>query len=275
MIGEVNSPASDRAKALRKLHSASGRRKAGQFLVEGLQAVSVAMELGAVTELYVTEDCLQRDPRLQAFVRTHRRWWMCSTGALAAMAETDSPQGVVAVCDALPEPTVPLLPQSPGFSALMVQTREPGNAGTAIRTADAAGALGIGFTTESVDVLNGKAIRASVGSLFQIPVHTQVCVVDVIDEAKRSGVSVLATSGYADVSLDVLQDQAAVGDGPLLDRVLWLFGNEAAGLAPEVAALADYKVAIPLYGKVESLNLGTAVAVALYANARAQHHISR
>lgn len=274
MMGEVTSSSSDRAKTIKRLHSAAGRRKTGRFVVEGMQAVSAAIDQQLVRELYVTQECLDRESILAEFVDHHHRWWLCSPGALNSMAQTDSPQGVVATCDVLSTPDTTLFPQEQGFSVLMVETREPGNAGTAIRTADAAGAEAIGFSASSVDVMNGKAVRASVGSLFHIPVHCQLSVEETIRQAQEQGVAVLATSGYGDVDLDELQDAAEQGQGLLSGKVLWLFGNEAAGLPPEIEQLADARVAIPLYGKAESLNLGTAVAVALYANARAKRRLN-
>lgn len=274
MMGEVTSATSDRAKSIKKLHTTSGRRKAGRFVVEGIQAVSTALEQKLIRELYVTQECLDREPMLAAFVTSHHRWWLCTSAALNSMAETNSPQGVIATCDTLLTPETPLLPDDRGFSVLMVETREPGNAGTAIRTADAAGAHAIGFSSSSVDVMNGKAVRASVGSLFNLPVHCDVPVQETIDQAKQRGVTVLATSGYGDVGLDDLQDSAATGCGLLCGKVLWLFGNEAAGLSPEIEQMADARVAIPLYGKAESLNLATAVAVTLYASARAQRQLN-
>jgi TrmH family RNA methyltransferase len=154
------------------------------------------------------------------------------------------------------------VPDRARLLAILADARDPGNAGTAIRVADAAGADAIVLAGDSVDAYNDKTVRASVGSLFHLPVSLEVPVVEAISAAKAAGFTVVAADGAGEVDLFKARDLLA-------GRVAWLFGNEAWGLPDEVAALADHRVAIPILGRAESLNLATAAAVCLYASAAA------
>jgi TrmH family RNA methyltransferase len=121
------------------------------------------------------------------------------------------------------------------------------------------------LTGSSVDPYNGKAVRASVGSLFHLPLAVGAGTAEVVGALQAAGVGVLAADGAGELDLD-----DAVDDGLLTGPTAWLFGNEAWGLPDDVAALADHRVRIPIHGRAESLNLATAAAVCLYASARAQ-----
>jgi TrmH family RNA methyltransferase len=184
---------------------------------------------------------------------------------LASLAETVQPQGVVAVCRFVDVAFSDLLDPPPALLALCADVRDPGNAGTVIRCADAAGASGVVLTGSSVDPYNGKAVRASAGSLFHLPLAVESDTEQVVRDLQRRGVTVLAADGAGELDLD-----DAVDRGLLSRPTAWLFGNEAWGLPAEVAEVADRRVRIPIHGRAESLNLATAAAVCLYASARAQ-----
>jgi len=140
--------------------------------------------------------------------------------------------------------------------------RDPGNAGTVLRSSDAAGADGVIFAAASVDPYNSKCVRSSAGSLFHLPVVAGAPLGGAIAGLREAGLQVLAADGSATSFLDV-------PGGPDLSRpTAWLFGNEAWGLPDELLALADAVVAVPIYGQAESLNLAAAAAVCLYASAR-------
>lgn len=188
---------------------------------------------------------------------------LVSGEVLGVIAATVTPQGLVGVA---PMRHVPLDPAA-GWRLLVVlaAVRDPGNAGTVFRVADAAGADAVVFSTDSVDPYNGKCVRASAGSLFHLP-FTIDAPIDVTLPALRSaGVRVLAADGAGEVDLDEVAARGGL-DGP----TAWLFGNEAWGLPESARRLADETVRVPIYGRAESLNLATAAAVCLYASARAQ-----
>ncbi|HLY33255.1 MAG TPA: RNA methyltransferase, partial [Jatrophihabitantaceae bacterium] len=137
------------------------------------------------------------------------------------------------------------------------------NLGTIIRTADAAGADAV-LLAGGVDAYNGKAVRASAGSLFHLPV-VECDVTELLTAASAAGITTLATSAAAAADLD---DLGAAG--VLAQPTMWLFGSEAHGLPDGVLGAANQTVRIPMYGRAESLNLAAAVAVCLFASARAQ-----
>jgi len=163
------------------------------------------------------------------------------------------------------EPFTALLARRPRLLAVCVDVRDPGNAGTVIRCADAAGTGGVVLAGSTVDPYNGKAVRASVGSLFHVPLALEPGTADVVDALHAADTTVLAADGAGELDLD-----DAIDDGLLTRPTAWLFGNEAHGLPDEVAGRADHRVRIPIHGRAESLNLATAAAVCLYASARAQ-----
>ena len=185
-------------------------------------------------------------------------WTVVDDRALGSLSDSVTPAGVVAVCRFFDVQ----LPARPRLVAICADVRDPGNAGTVIRTSDAAGADGVVLAGSSVDAYNPKTVRASVGSLFHLPVVVEPDVAAAVAVARASGLTVLAADGDGETSLD--------DAGDLLGRcTAWLFGNEAWGLPPEVAALADHRIRIPIHGRAESLNLSTAAALCLYASASA------
>ena len=194
---------------------------------------------------------------------------------MAELAQTVTPQGVLAVCRFVDVPLADVAgPGHPGSGrsgrpvrlvVILANVRDPGNAGTVLRTADAAGADAVLFAGSSVDPYNSKCVRASAGSLFHLPVVTGTPVPEAVQALRAAGLRVLAADGGASRTLDDLQ-----ADGTLSGAAGWLFGNEAWGLPADVRALADDIVAVPIYGRAESLNLAAAAAVCLYSSARAQ-----
>ncbi len=198
-----------------------------------------------------------------------------STGtdrALAGLSETSHPQGLVARCRFIDVPLAQALHRQPRLAAVLVEGRDPGNAGTVLRVADAAGAAAVVFAGAAVDPYNGKAVRASAGSLFHLPVVRGATIEATVAAARSTGAQILAATGTPDAAhrfeLEDLDDLADAGT--LAAPTVWLFGNEAAGLAGDVSAVADHAVRVPIHGRAESLNLATAAAVCLYASARAQ-----
>lgn len=211
-----------------------------------------ALAADAVLELFATAEAIERHPELTGAASE------ISPKDAAGLSETVTPQGLVAVCR-LEQPTLPtLLAAGPRLLAVLVEPNEPGNVGTVVRTADAAGADAV-VLVGGVDPYNGKAVRASAGSLFHLPVVAGRV------EDLAAAITTLATTGSGDTTLEELLDNATL-TGP----VAWLFGNEARGLPDQVINQADYRVRVPIYGRAESLNLAATAAVCLYASALAQ-----
>lgn len=260
----VHSP---RLKAARRLNKRAFRQRERAFLAEGPQAVAEAFHCGAqVTDLFVTVPARTRHRDLVAAIAAagipvH----VVSGEVMDELAQTVTPQGLLAVCGFVDVPLAEVARAAPALVALLANVRDPGNAGTVLRTADAAGAHAVVFADASVDPYNGKCVRASAGSLFHLPVVAGTRLEEAVVTLREAGLRIVAADGRAGRSLDDPEVRARLA-GP----TAWMFGNEAWGLPPELVALADEPVAVPIYGRAESLNLAAAAAVCLYASARAQ-----
>ncbi|GAA4183588.1 RNA methyltransferase [Streptosporangium oxazolinicum] len=260
---ELTNIKSPRVKAARRLTKRAFRDRDRSFLAEGPQAVREALALdGVVMELFTTAEAELRHADVvgaatAAGVPVHR----ASGEVMAELAQTVTPQGLLAVCRFVHVPLDAAVVPGSTLVAVLAHVRDPGNAGTVLRTADAAGADSVVFTDASVDPYNGKCVRASAGSLFHLPVSTGVPVARAVEHLKGTGLRVLAADGAGEQTLD---------DVDLSGPTAWIFGNEAWGLPQEILKLADEVVRVPIYGRAESLNLATAAAVCLYASARSQ-----
>jgi len=260
---------SPRLKAARRLTKRAFRQRERAFLAEGPQAVAEAFRCGAkVSDLFVTAPARGRHQDLvaemaDAGVPVH----LVSGEVMDELAQTVTPQGLLAVCGFVDVPLAEITGSgsTPGLVALLANVRDPGNAGTVLRTADAAGAHAVVFADASVDPYNGKCVRASAGSLFHLPVVAGARLEDAVGALREAGLRIVAADGRAGRSLDDPGMQAR-----LAQPTAWMFGNEAWGLPPELVALADEPVAVPIYGRAESLNLAAAAAVCLYASANAR-----
>lgn len=259
-----------RLAAARGLTSPRVRREAGRFLAEGAQAVGEALRRpGLVVEIFATAAAIDRHPDLLA-VAAHGSVAEISERAAAGLSETVHPQGLVAVCRTVDIGLAEALGRGPRLVAVLVEANDPGNAGTILRTADAAGADAVLFAGGSVDLYNGKLIRATAGSLFHLDVVTGLDPAQAIAACRTAGLLTAATTGAAATDLDELVDR----DG-LAGPTAWIFGNEARGLPAELIELSELAVRVPIHGAAESLNLAAAAAVCLYSSARAHRRPSR
>lgn len=255
-------------RAARKLTRRPARTQHRLFLAEGVKAVSAALRVtGCVIEVFATAAASTTYADSQAEVRALGLPWRIATDdAVASLSGTVTPQGVVAVCRFLDVPLESVVGPAPEAGhrvvAVCADVRDPGNAGTMIRTADAAGATAVILTGNSVDLYNDKVVRATAGSLFHLPIALTDDPAETVRALQAQGYAVLAADGSGEVDLF-----EATQRGLLDGQVAWLFGNEAWGLPGELAALADHRVSVPMLGKAESLNLATAGAVCLYASA--------
>jgi RNA methyltransferase, TrmH family len=257
--GRLFTSRTPRVVAARRLQRRRDRDQTGRFLAEGPQAVREALSAGAVQELFATDTALSRHADLAALAPSVSP---VTDDALAALAETVHPQGLVAVCSQVDVPLTAVLDRT--LIVVAADIRDPGNAGTVLRTADAAGAGAVIFAGDAVDPYNGKCVRASAGSLFHVDVVRARDALAVVDALRGAGRHVLAATGRGDDDLDDLLDR-----GMLTQPTAWLFGSEAHGLSSPLLAAADRRVRVPIYGGAESLNLAAAAAVCLYASARA------
>jgi TrmH family RNA methyltransferase len=252
----LTSPRNPKVAAATKLKKRSSREGERRFLVEGAQGVAEALGgRGRLLELFVTEDA---DGALGARARAAGvEVQTVADDVMRRLTSTVTPQGLVGIAPFVDVALADL--PSAGCIAILHEVRDPGNAGTVLRSADASGAAGIVFTETSVDVYNPKTVRASAGSLFHLPVVREVATANAVQMLRDRGFRVLAMA--ADGTQDLYRTDLS---GPMA----FVFGNEAHGLPDNVVALADVSVRVPQAGRAESLNLAAAATVCLFERAR-------
>ncbi|MCX8528588.1 MAG: RNA methyltransferase [Rhodoluna sp.] len=262
----LNDPKANKVRGVAKLTKKDARSTTGLFLLEGPQGLKEALDRPKlIVELYATEEAVERYPELVERAKAARiEVQLVTEPVLKALSDTTSPQGVVAVCQQLDVSLDAVIASKPRLVALLSNIRDPGNAGTVLRAADAAGADAVIFTNNSVDVYNPKVVRSTTGSLFHLPLVIDADLESTIDALKAAGLQVFAANGGGD-------DLPTLGSEALAKPTAWVFGNEAWGFEPETLKLVDRQVGVPIYGAAESLNLATAASICLYASAFAQN----
>jgi TrmH family RNA methyltransferase len=252
----ITSVRNARVAAALRLHKRTFRDADRAFLVEGAQAAGEALrERGALRTLF------HADPLHPLVARAEEggvELVHVSREVMAKLTGTVTPQGLVGVAPFV-DVGVDQLPDAPACVAVLHAVRDPGNAGTVLRSADAAGADAVVFSSASVDVYNAKTVRASAGSLFHLPIVRGAGTDEAVAALRARGMRVLAMDARGEA--DLLQQDLA-------EPVAFLFGNEAWGLPEEVARLADATVRVPIAGRAESLNLAAAATVCLFEWAR-------
>jgi TrmH family RNA methyltransferase len=260
---------SDRVRSVRALSRRAARGRAGLFLAEGPQAVRevVAHRPDLVQDLYfeALSGTAPAGVRQATLLDEARGAGLSlrevSHEVLVTMSDALVPQGVLAVCRPIHVHLDAVLDARPRLLVILTNVRDPGNAGTVIRGADAAGADGVLLSDSSVDVYNPKVVRSSVGSLFHLPIVTGVPIGTLLDRVRAAGLALLAADGSGSTLLD---------EADLTRSHAWVMGNEAWGLEPDVRAACEAVVRVPIYGKAESLNLAMAATLCLYQSASVQ-----
>lgn len=256
----IESPRHPRIREASRLQQRTARSETGLFLCEGPNALREVQDAGAVVEVFATEDFVARHSDLAAAAGSSLT--LVGGRALAAIAGTVRPQGVVAVARQRPVALEAAFQGEPRLVALLHEIQDPGNLGTIVRVADAAGADAVVLGAGSVDPYNPKVVRATTGSLLHVPHAVGAQVDAAVAAARAAGMQVLAA--------DVRGADLTGDDVDLARPTAWLFGNEARGLDASTLSLADRAVRVPIYGRAESMNLATAASVCLYASAFAQ-----
>ena len=303
MITATSNP---HVKYARRLHRRRMREKEGRCLLEGVRLVADAAEAGASFVLGFWEETMLRVPGGEALLgRLMERpplggFFEVHPHVMAALADTEAPQGIVVVAQRpAPNPRSLLGEAAPATLAILDNVRDPGNVGTVIRSADASGAAGVIFLPGTADPFGSKALRASMGSTFHIPVVAAEQAVlaykselgdlgrrneraepvddgaagDDEDYLPRTETAahlprLLAQLGYRVFVADA-SAEASHWDAPLGGKVAIVLGSEAEGPDPVLWAGAD-RISIPMLGPAESLNVAMAAAVLLYEAARAR-----
>ncbi|MET3511800.1 MULTISPECIES: TrmH family RNA methyltransferase [Plantibacter] len=264
----LDNPRSPRVRSVAKLAKRPARQETGLFLLEGPQAVSEALQFrpDLILELYATPTALERYTDIGAAATdAGLEVEFVTEQVLESMADTVTPQGFIAVAQQFPTSIKDIFAGEPQLVVILEEVRDPGNLGTIIRAADAAGADAVVLSGRTVDLYNPKVVRSTTGSLFHLPVAVGVELPAVLERARAAGLQTLA----ADIKGEDLL--VARSEGVLAKPTAWVFGNEARGLTDEHLELVDRAVTVPIYGRAESMNLATAASVCVFESAFAQH----
>lgn len=261
-MNRIQSPSNPEIKQIAALHRTKERNAAGLFLIEGphLLQEALASDLVKIERIYVTERYAQTSEGLQCLQRAAQRaitLTELSEQAFSKAAETETPQGVLAVA-ALPNVGLDDLPANQ-IVLFLDRVQDPGNVGTMIRTAAAAGAGGVIVADGGSDPFSGKVVRASQGAIFTLPVAARIPSAKVVEWAARKRLPIICTSPHAG---EVYYETNLSGAG------LLVLGHESQGISSEMTNAADKLVRIPIIGRAESLNVAIAAAVLLFEAAR-------
>ena len=259
MSRAITSLTNPTVKAVRALHLRKDREETGQFLAEGLKIVTEAVELGRAPSILLYGAEAAAHPLLRrALAATEAAGGEAievSRDILAKISRRDNPQTVLAVFEQAFAPLEGLATRSAPCWVALEAVRDPGNLGTLVRTADAAGCGGVILVGDCCDPYSVEAVRATMGSIFAVKI-AKASAAQFIAWRERWPGSVVGTL------LTATTDFRAAAYTP---PTLILMGNEQAGLTPQLAALCDVTVKIPMRGRADSLNLAVATGVMIYA----------
>jgi TrmH family RNA methyltransferase len=228
------------------------RDKTGLFVLEGERLVSEITDINQIEYVIVSESYKGQYPSTNKICLT-------SDSLFAKLSETVNPQGIVAVCHKFKYNTEDAFNSKNPLFVILENVQDPGNLGTIIRTADAAGFDGVFLSKGTVDLYNPKVVRSTMGSIFHLPIYTGIDVAEIITQCKRHNVQTLAAHlGGVNMPYDIA----------LTRPTAILIGNEGAGLTPETATMADELVRIPMPGKAESMNASIAAGILIYEAVR-------
>ena len=258
-LRRVASRQNARVKELRRAFHEAAPTEKGEVAIEGMHLLEEAIRAGLkLSSVFVSESATERARKLLPQLSAHTETLLLPDEIFASAVPTETPQGIAALVKvksfALDDALVP----APALLVIAAGLQDPGNLGTIVRSAEAFGGTGLLLAERTVSSWNWKAVRASAGSMFRLPV-VKVTLAEALAEVKRRGLRVLATSSHKGTQ---------IGECDLRGSVAIIIGNEGAGLPKDVLAQADEAVCIPQSPKVESLNAGIATSIILYEASR-------
>lgn len=237
------------------------RELRSEFLVEGAHGVEEVIAANLAKQIFVTKEfALANNVLMSKAANARISIFETDPIAIEKLSETLSPQGIVAVAAYVAKDLEKEDLSTSNFVVVLSNVREPGNAGSIIRVADAAGADLVIFAGTCVDPHNGKVVRSSAGSIFNVKVRQADDVAETLRALTQTNHNIYIADGNAQMSWS---------DIDLKNPVAWVLGNEAWGVSNEDAPVGQ-RVAIPIYGKAESLNVATAAALCLYETAKSR-----
>ncbi len=242
-------------KIIRSLQRKKGRMEKGLYFIEGVRIVKEAIRYqeSAIQAIVASDSFAQKNEAfLRALVESGKTIYTAKESLFQELCDTEAPQGIGAVL-AMPENT-DIDFANAKFLLILDGVSEPGNLGTIIRTAEAAGVDGVILMKGCADLYNPKVVRSTMGSLFRVPCMYGVDL-ELVHEIKNQGFSLIATA---------LKNSIPVGDATVQGKCAIIIGSEASGVSEKILKLSDVCVHIPMEGEVESLNAGVAAGICMY-----------
>ncbi len=235
------------------------RQQQGMFLAEGLRTAEEAVAVGRAEKIFYTP---AEDERTRAVLEQaaagNAELYCVSENVMKKIADTKTPQGIAAVCRIKNTPLEELLAGG-GLLLVLDRVGDPGNIGTMLRTADAAGIGGVVLLKGCADIYSPKTVRSSMGSLFHVPVCDGISEEEFVREARQAGYNILVTA---------LDGADSLYEADLGGRVAFVMGNEAGGVTETLLRQADRRVYIPMRGRAESLNVAMAAGIVMFETLR-------
>lgn len=255
MIETIVSKDNKLIKEIKKLKEKKYRNAYNKFIVEGFRFVGEALESTfRVPYLFFSDKAEEKFESFQSKIGSNTQVFKVSEAILNSIINTENPQGIAAVV----ENKKFNINYDNGFYVLADKVQDPGNMGTIIRTANAAGANGIILTKGTVDIYNDKTLRATMGSIFKMPIIIDN-EFDNILKLKENGFNLVVSS---------LETDNNFYDIDMKKKAIIAVGNEGNGVSEEIYKLADEKVKIPMPGSAESLNVAIAAAIMMFEAVR-------
>jgi len=258
-LRHVDSRQNARVKELRRAFADAAPNEQGEVAIEGMHLVEEAIRSGLrLSTVFFSELARERVHKLMPQLSSHTETLLLPDAVFASAVPSETPQGVAALVPVKAASLENILKASPALLVITAGLQDPGNLGTIARSGEAFGVTGLLMGERTVSSWSWKAVRASAGSLFRLPI-TKIELATALPEIKSRGVRVLATSSHKGKSIH---------DVDLRGSVAFLIGSEGAGVPKDVLAQVDEIVAIPQSSRVESLNAGIAASILLYEAAR-------
>lgn len=259
---EITSSQNPLIREVRSLKNRKDREDKGLFFIEGARIVEEAVASGAILAYAVAaESFLLGETGHSTLGKIDEAGVKCYTvpdSLFDTLGDTRTPQGILAVAG-ITTPELSDAGFAGGLFVILDNVRDPGNMGTIIRTADAAGFTGVIVTEGCVDVYNPKVLRSTMGSVFHIPVYFRDDIVEIIRLLQSKGVRVVASH---------LSGGCSIYEADMTMPTALVIGSEAEGISAQAAAAADQLVRIPMPGKAESLNASIAAGIMMYEAVR-------
>lgn len=270
LISNIHSHDNAIVKRVKQLHKKKYRELYKQYFVEGVRIIYDALENNKEIVHIIFCDTLYKtsggESLLQMLDERNVSLYCVPEKMFMELSDTQNPQGIMAVLSQAEYDLVDILEQSNGFFVVLDRIQDPGNLGTIIRTADAAGVDAVLMGKGCVDLYNPKTIRSTMGSVFHLPILTLGTTEEVVKTLKEKNVKIVSTG---------LETKEYYYDISYLHKMALIIGNEANGVLPEILADSDHIVKIPMMGKAESLNASIAASIVIYEAVKQRNKIRK